>query len=70
MRKVGNITLDLEPLLDELVNHELQRGEILSLIDNYLTVHQPDCMEQYEDGSHPVYVYGHIDYINKYYGGT
>lgn len=32
MRKLGKVLLDLEPLLDELADHELQMGDILALV--------------------------------------
>ena len=63
MRKVGDILLDMETLLDELVDHELQMGEILVLQKAYLEIHQPSCIEQYEDGTSPVYKYGHKEEV-------
>lgn len=59
LRPLGDITQELEPLLCEMaVNHKLQRGEILSLIVSYIDIHLKDCIEEYEDGSHPEYRYG------------
>lgn len=59
MRKMGDITFDLEEIIQELVyKHDLQWGEILSLVHGYLMVHCPDAREEYEDGSHPKYYYG------------
>jgi hypothetical protein len=54
--------LDLEPLLDELAEgHELQMGDILALVRSHLLIHNPDCVEEFLDGSEPIYVYGHKD---------
>lgn len=52
LRKVGNILLDMEPFLEELVvNHELQLGELLSLINCWVHIHAPHAVEEYLDGS-------------------
>jgi len=64
MRKLGNITLDIEPLIQEMTDdHELQCGEILNLIYGYIMIHRPECIEQYNDGSMPVMYYGHNENI-------
>lgn len=60
LRKLGDITQDLEPLLLEMTEqHELQVGEILNLIRGYLEIHTPGALEQYEDGTRPVFYFGH-----------
>jgi len=62
MRKMGEITSDLEELLGEMVDvHDLQTGEIMSLVHNWIEVHRPDAREEYEDGSSPIFYYGPID---------
>jgi hypothetical protein len=60
IRPMGEIISDLEPLLMELVDiHDLQRGDIMALIFNYINVHLPQSIEIYEaDGSSPEYKYG------------
>jgi hypothetical protein len=58
LRSCGKITADLEPLILELVDHDLQHGEILNLIRGYLEIHCPGAREQYEDGGSPVFFYG------------
>ncbi len=59
IRALGSILLDMEPLLFELTeSHELQRGEILSLIKTWIDIHYPGAIEIYEDGSSPEYRYG------------
>ena len=57
-RKVGDILLDMEPLFDELADHELQLGEILALTKAYYEIHRPDVIEEYIDGKKPEYYYG------------
>lgn len=64
LRRLGDITQDMEPLLQEMaVGHDLQVGEILNLIRGYLEIHNPDAVEQYNDGTKPVFFYGHRDGI-------
>lgn len=59
MRRVGDITLDMEQLLEELIDdHDLQMGEVLALVKAWLEIHRPDCIETYLDNTHPVYYYG------------
>lgn len=59
IRPMGEITSDLEHLLEEMTDeHDLQFGEILSLVYNWLVVHRPDSREIYLDNTNPVYYYG------------
>ena len=59
LRPLGDITLDMEPLIQEMVTgHEMQVGEVLALVHAYLMIHCPDAREEYDDGSHPVFYYG------------
>lgn len=56
LRKLGDIMLDMEPLLEELVDsQDLQKGEILALIDWWVNIHRPEAIEQYMDGSNPIF---------------
>lgn len=57
-RTTGDVLLDMEPLLLELVDQDLQFGDILSLVYMYLMVHAPGAREEYEDGTHPTFNYG------------
>jgi len=59
LRKVGDIMLDMEKLLFELhVDHDMQHGEVLYLINGWQKIHVPGQIETYvDDGSHPV-LYG------------
>lgn len=59
-RKFGNILLDLEILIDEAIDdHDVQCGDILSLVFSHIKIHRPDCIEVYEDDNQsPVYYYG------------
>lgn len=56
---VGKTLLEMEQYLETLVDlHDLQHGEILSLVDVWLRIHRPECIEVYEDGSNPIFKYG------------
>ena len=57
-RKVGRILLDMETILDELVDQDLQMGDILALVYVHLMVHRPDCVEEYVKGGRPEFYYG------------
>jgi hypothetical protein len=67
VRGLGKITTDIEPLLQELTDpkgHDLQIHEVLSLVHGWLLAHAPHSIETYtEDGSHPVFYYGHRDQL-------
>jgi hypothetical protein len=70
MRPLGQILLEMEPLIQEAMeDHDLQWGDMLGLIHHYLMIHYPNAQEQYSDGSRPVYLYGHKDYVKKYLRG-
>lgn len=59
LRKLGDIMLDLEPLIEEMaIGHDLQWFEILNLIHGYLQSHYPEQQEEYLDGTHPIFYYG------------
>ena len=59
IRPLGDITLDLEPLLNEMIeDHDLQWGEVLHLIHGYLVIHHPDAQEEYTKGGNPKFYYG------------
>lgn len=59
LRPAGDIMLDMEKLLFELhIDHDLQHGEVLGLINQWQKIHVPGQIETYDsDGSHPV-LYG------------
>lgn len=62
IRRAGDVLLDLEVLLDELVDdHDLQWGDILSIIYGHLVSHRPDAQEEYVDGGNPIFYYGSAD---------
>ena len=60
MRRLGDITLDMEPLITELIDdHDLQYADVLGIVYLYLQVHFPGAREIYtEDGTSPVLYYG------------
>ena len=59
LRRVGDITADMEKLLLELaIDHDMQWNEILGLTYLYLMVHCPKQREEYVAGGHPEFYYG------------
>ena len=60
MRRLGDIMLDLETALEEMVDeHDLQYYEVLNLVHGWLEVHRPNAKEVYTaDGSSPIFSYG------------
>lgn len=66
IRPLGDILLEMEPLIQEAMDsHDLQWGDMLSLIYGYLMVHYPYAEEEYEDDTRPVFWYGHRDKLVK-----
>lgn len=63
MRQFGQILLDLEVLLDEMIDHhDVQMGDVLSLVFSHIKIHRPDAVEVYsKDNSNPVFKYCHKD---------
>lgn len=58
-RKVGDIFLDLEVLLDELIDdHGFQFGDILYWAYGHLKFHRQDAQEELVDGGDIEFYYG------------
>lgn len=59
VRPAGDILLDMEPLLEELIDvHDLQWADVIYLVHGWLAVHRPQAQEQYVEGGSPV-LYGY-----------
>jgi hypothetical protein len=59
MRPLGDVLLEMEPLILEMVEeHDLQTGDILNLVFGYMQVHCPGAQEEYTDGGSPEFYYG------------
>ena len=68
MTKAGDLMHEVEALVAKFVEeHDMQRGEIMALIDTYIVVHYPGAIEEYEDGSAPIYFYGPLDSMKALY---
>lgn len=58
MRKLGDITGDMENILHEMaIDHEMQIHEILGIVYMYLVLHCPTSVEEFADGTSPVLRY-------------
>jgi len=60
MATLGNDLLHLEIILDRMIDkHDLQKGDILALVNSWIDIHRPDCIEEYVlDGTSPIFYYG------------
>jgi hypothetical protein len=64
IRPLGDILLDLEVILDEMIDsHDLQWGDVRSLVMQHLKTHRPDAQEQYVSGGNPVDYYGPKEFL-------
>lgn len=62
IRPLGDILLEIEPLLLEAVDgHNLQHGDMYGLLRQYLEIHLPNHKEEFDDDTRPVFYYGHKD---------
>jgi hypothetical protein len=57
-RNTGDILLEAEPLIQELLAQGLQWSDLIGLLYVYLMVHAPEAREEYTDGTHPELYYG------------
>lgn len=57
-RKIGDILLDLEEIIDEMDEAGLQLGDVLALVKSHIEIHNPSMVEEYTDGTRPIYYYG------------
>lgn len=59
---LGQLTDKMEPILQAMVDDQgMQMGEILNIIRGYLEIHRPECVELYDDGTRPIFMYSHRD---------
>lgn len=66
LRPAGEVLLEMEPLLFELVqDHEIQKGELLALISAWVDIHYAGAIEEYEDDTHPIFFYGSPEQLRK-----
>lgn len=62
IEKLGDIMHELEAVIGKMIDqHDLQRHEVLGLVDNYIKFHYPNATEEFEDGTKPFTFFGHID---------
>lgn len=62
IEKMGDVMLQLEKVVAKMIDqHDLQRHEVLGLVDNYIKFHYPNASEEFADGTKPFVFFGHID---------
>lgn len=63
LEPIGEITGEMELILEKMTDpngHDMQWHEVKALVHAWLQTHALHAQETYkEDGSHPVYYYGH-----------
>lgn len=58
IRRLGDIMLDMEILLEEMaIGHDLQYHEMLGIIYAHLVLHYPESQEEFLDGKKPKFEY-------------
>lgn len=57
-RTLGDILIEMEPLMNEVMDQGLQWSDFLALMHAWLMVHRPGDREEYTDGGHPIFYYG------------
>lgn len=68
LQPMTEITQELENVLQKMTDpkgHDMQWGEVKAQVDIWLEVHAPHAEENYVDGTIPINLYGHIDYVTK-----
>lgn len=67
LRPLGDVLLDMEPLLFELTEgHGLQRGDVMALVSVWVETHFPSAIEEFDlDDSQAVWLYGHKDDVKR-----
>jgi hypothetical protein len=67
MKRMGDVMFDIEEVIGKqmIEKHDLQKGEALSLINDYIDVHYPGAIEEYQDGTNPIYFYGPLETFVK-----
>lgn len=61
LRPFGEISADLEAILEELTDsdqHDMQWGEVRAQVMQWLKTHAPHAQEEYLDGTFPEDYYG------------
>ncbi len=54
LRPLGQIFLDMEPYIQEMMDgHDLQHGDFIGLMNDYLLRHYPYRIEEYLNGTVP-----------------
>lgn len=60
---------DVEYMVKQMVEeHDMQKGEIMALVSQYIDVHYPGAIEEYQDDSNPIFFYGPKESFYKLYG--
>jgi hypothetical protein len=60
LRSLGQITSDMELLLQEMTDedqHDMQRHEVIALVEGWIIMHAENQIEERLDGTRPILTY-------------
>lgn len=64
--KMGDIMHELEAVVDKMIlQHDLQRHEVLALVNKHIEFHHPNATEEFKDGTRPFVYIGHINGVKN-----
>ena len=61
LQPMGEVMFELEAVLEKMTDpkgHDLQKGEVLALVERWIDIHAPHSIEEYKDGTKPESYYG------------
>jgi hypothetical protein len=62
LKRMGDIMFLVEKFVSKAAGeHDLQRHEILALVDRHIMFHYPNANEEFNDGTRPFVYFGHQD---------
>lgn len=64
--KMGDVMFLVEEFVNKAAGqHDLQRHEILALVDKHIMFHYPNSNEEFNDGTRPFVYFGHLDGVES-----
>lgn len=68
LQPMSEVTQELENVLQKMTDpngHDLQWGEVEAIVMRWLEIHAPHAEEKYVDGTLPIHLYGHQEYVTN-----
>ena len=69
MKTINELMFEIEQTVSDMIyKQDMQKGEVLALVEQYINVHHPEAIEEYsQDGTNPIYFYGPLETFVKLY---